>query len=83
MQTAWLKEVDPIAPGFWQRVAKLVPGCKTALDCHSKYMSQFGVTPAPKPGRARNGPVPGKSNLGGASGHLCAPSFPGKSITQG
>ena len=74
--------VDPTAPGFWQRVAKLVPGGKTALDCHSKYMSQFGATPAPKPARARSGPAPGKSNLGGESGHLCAPSVPTKALPR-
>lgn len=52
MQAAWLREVDPTAKGFWQRVARLVPGSKTAEECHSAYMEQFGSTPAEKPKRA-------------------------------
>ena len=49
LQAAWLREVDPTQKGFWQRVARLVPGGKTAEECHSAYMAQFGATPAEKP----------------------------------
>lgn len=53
VQAAWMRDVNPTAPGFWQRVAKKVGGAKTAAECHDKYMSLFGDTPAPKAAKAR------------------------------
>jgi len=60
-----LRGLDPTAKGFWQRVAKVVPGGKTADECHDRYVTQFGDTPDPKPGKARNStaawkPAPGQ-----------------------
>lgn len=48
-----LRGVDPTAKGFWQRVAKKVPGGKTSDECHNQYLAQFGDTPAAKPGKTR------------------------------
>ena len=49
--------MDPTSKGFWQRVARLVPGSKTASDCHDMYMSQFGSTPAEKPKKTSKAPL--------------------------
>ena len=76
IKAAWLREVDPTAKGFWQRVAKLVPGSKTADDCHAAYMSQFGSTPAEK-AKTRNASQKAAQNLKGTSTALkAAKDFP-------
>ena len=53
MQVA-MRDLDPTAKGYWQRVAKMVPGGRTADECHDYHLAQFGATPAAKPGKLRN-----------------------------
>ena len=62
-----MRDVNPTAPGFWQRVAKKVPGSKTAAECHDKYMSLFGDTPAPKAAKARTAKPSAKLAAGKAT----------------
>ena len=69
MQVA-LRDLDPTAKGYWQRVAKMVPGGRTADECHDYHLAQFGATPAAKPGKLRNPTAAQKPQKGQPRG-LC------------
>lgn len=74
LQAAWMKELDPTAPSFWQRVARHVPGKLTADQCHDKYMSLYGATPAAKPSKPRGRrPRKSETTAAPAEGTLTTP----------